>query len=139
MTAASQALIATSAAILFALGSLHLLFTFRGPKLLPRDRALPQQMQGSALVLTRETTVWQAWIGFNATHSLGLMGIGALFVYLALAQPVLLLHSPFLLALDAALLLAYAWLSRRYFFSVPLRCVLLALALYAAGVAMALA
>lgn len=125
--------VAASAAIIFALGLLHLVLTFRGPKLLPRDRELRAQMEHSTLVLTRETSVWKAWIGFNASHSLGAMLFGAVYGHLAMVQPGVLAHSPFLLATGGALLLSYAGLARRYWFSVPFRGIVLALALYAAG------
>jgi hypothetical protein len=129
----AQALIVASAAVVFVLGTLHLVYTFHGSKLLPRDRALRAQMEQSTLVLTRETSVWKAWIGFNASHSLGTMLFGAVYGNLALTQPAVLMHSPFLLAAGAALLLTYAWLGRRYWFSVPFRGLVLALVLYAAG------
>lgn len=131
-------LIIVSAAIVFVLGGLHLLYTFRGPKLLPRDRSVRAQMEGSALVITRETTMWKAWIGFNASHSLGAMLFGAVYADLAWAHADMLRASPFLLAVGAASLLAYAWLGRRYWFSVPFRGIVLALALYAIGTVTAL-
>jgi len=134
----ASALIVAGAAIVFALGALHLVFTFSGRKLLPRDPALPEQMARSALVLTRETTVWKAWIGFNASHSLGAMGFGAVYGHFALVQPAILLGSPFLIAVGGALLLTYGWLARRYWFSVPFRGIVLAAALYAAGIAASL-
>ena len=132
-------LIALAAAIVFTLGLLHIVYTFRGPKLLPRDRELRAQMENSPLVLTRETTVWKAWIGFNASHSLGAMLFGVVYGHLALVQPTVLASSPFLLALGALVLLAYGWLARRYWFSVPFRGVVLALLLYAGGVIATLA
>ena len=132
-------LIALAAAIVFTLGLLHIVYTFRGPKLLPRDRELRAQMEQSALVLTRETTVWKAWIGFNASHSLGAMLFGVVYGHLALVQPIALASSPFLLAVGAVVLLAYGWLARRYWFSVPFRGVVLALLLYAGGVVATLA
>jgi hypothetical protein len=134
----AQALIAASAAIVLTLGTLHLVYTFYGTKLLPRDRALRAQMEQSTLVLTRETSVWKAWIGFNASHGLGAMLFGAVYGHLALVQPAVLMHSPFLLATGAALLLSYAWLGRRYWFSVPFRGIVLALLLYVAGTALLL-
>ena len=131
----APALIAIAAAIVFTLGTLHLVFTFSGRKLLPRDANLPAQMAQSALVLTRETNVWKAWIGFNASHSLGAMLFGTVYGHLALAQPTVLLGSPFLLTIGGVVLLTYTWLARRYWFSVPFRGVALASALYAAGIA----
>jgi len=77
-------LVGASALIPLVLGSIHLLYTFWGPKLLPRDPGLVDAMKASTLVITRETTVWKAWIGFNATHSVSLMLFGLLYGYLAL-------------------------------------------------------
>jgi hypothetical protein len=135
----AQALIAASAAIVFGLGALHLLLTFRGPKLLPREPGLRAQMEQGTLVLTRQTSVWKAWIGFNASHSLGAMLFGVVYGHLALAHSAVLLHSPVLLGVGAAALLAYVWLARRYWFSVPLRGIVLSSLLYAAGVIATLA
>ena len=56
MSAASL-LVAASAGILLTLGSLHLLFTFHGPKLLPRDPELQTRMQAVSPVISRETRV----------------------------------------------------------------------------------
>jgi len=126
-------LITASAAIVFALGALHLLYTFRGNKLDPRDAGVREAMERSSLRITRETTVWRAWVGFNATHSLGVMLFALIYGYLALAAPDLLLGSLFLRALGLVLLASYIVLAYRYFFSVPLRGVALATALYVAG------
>ena len=63
-------LMLASAAIVFLLGVVHLVYTFHGPKLLPRDPALVASMKAVPLVLTAETTVWRAWIGFNTSHSM---------------------------------------------------------------------
>jgi hypothetical protein len=130
--------ITLSAAIIFALGLLHVVYTFHGPKLRPRDAALPTQMAQSTLVITRETTVWRAWIGFNASHGLGAMLFGAVYGHLSVVEPALLQRSWFLLSIGAVLLLAYTWLGRRYWFSVPFRGILTALLLYVFGAGTAL-
>lgn len=128
-------LIAASAAVIFALGLVHLLYTFRGTKLHPRDAALQAQMAAAHPVLTRQTTMWKAWIGFNASHSCGALLFGAVYGYLALAHGAFLFSSPFLLALGALLLAGYIALGKMYWFSVPYRGILLASILYAAGLA----
>lgn len=133
MPGIASLLITASAAIVFALGALHLLYTFRGNKLDPRDAGVREAMERSSLRITRETTVWRAWVGFNATHSLGVMLFALIYGYLALAAPDLLLGSLFLRALGLVLLASYIVLAYRYFFSVPLRGVALATALYVAG------
>ena len=53
-------LVAASAAIILLLGLIHLLYTFHGPKLLPRDRELHVRMQEVSPVITRQTTMWKA-------------------------------------------------------------------------------
>ncbi|MGE3348474.1 MAG: hypothetical protein AB7I35_13665 [Ramlibacter sp.] len=123
-------LLAASALIVLALGLVHLLYTFSGDKFEPRDAALKAGMQTGVLRLTRETTVWKAWIGFNASHSYGAILFGLVWGYLALAQPAFLLGSTFLLALGGVLLVGYAHLAWRYWFSIPFRGMVLASALY---------
>jgi hypothetical protein len=49
--------------------------------------------------------MWRCWVGFNASHSLGLILFGLVFGYLALAHGQLLFRSPFLLDVR----LANAW------------------------------
>jgi hypothetical protein len=126
-------LIMASAAIVFVLGALHLIYTFRGRKLHPRDAETLRTMQQSTLRITRQATVWQTWIGFNASHSLGLILFALIYGYLALAEPALLFGSLFLGGVGLALLLAYVVIARRYFFSIPFRGIVLATAFFIAG------
>jgi len=112
-------LIEFAAAILLLLGGVHLLYTFRGRKLHPRDPALIAQMQSVSLVLTRDTTVWRAWIGFNASHSLAAIMFGLVYGYLAWFEAPMLFGSRFLLALGAIFLASVVVLARRYWFNIP--------------------
>ena len=123
-------LIAGSAAIMLLLGLLHLLYTFYSPQLLPRDDALHTRMQEVSPVITRQTTMWKAWVGFNASHSYGLILFGTVYDYLALAHSDFLFQSVFLLSLGLLWLFGYVFLAKRYFFRMPLRGVLLATFLY---------
>ena len=66
MTALPAILIAASAAVILALGALHLWYTFRGNKLHPRDPALRARLEQAPLVLTRQTTMWKAWMVHGA-------------------------------------------------------------------------
>ena len=131
--------VVASAAIIFALGALHLLYTFRGTKLHPRDPELRLKLEQAPLVLTRQTTMWKAWIGFNASHSYGALLFGAIYGYLALVHGALLFQSPFLLALGLLILIGYAFLGKRYWFSVPYRGILLASASYVIALVIVLA
>ena len=129
-------LIAASALVVLLLASLHLLYTFRGTRLHPRDPAVRAAMESSHLRLTSRTTLWKAWIGFNASHSYGGMLFGILYAWLGLAQPALLLASPFLLALGAVVLAAYLHLGWRYWFRIPLGGLCVAATLYTTGLAL---
>lgn len=126
--------VAASAAVILLLGLTHLFYTFRGTNLHPRDPELAAKMMTVSPVISRETTMWRVWIGFNATHSFGLILFGALFGYLAMWHSAFLFRSWFLLALGFALLLSYAVVSKLYFFTAPFRGVVLATVLYLLGI-----
>lgn len=128
-------LVAASAATVLTLGLLHLVFTFHGRRFHPRDAAVLTAMQQTTPFITRGTTMWKAWIGFNASHSYGVMLFGLVWGYLALWQPGVLAQSLFLQLLGLALLAAYTHLGWRYWFSVPFRGIVLALLLYGAALA----
>ena len=131
LRALAPSLIAGSAAIFMVLGLVHPVYTFYGPKLLPRDRDLRARMQEVSPVITGEITMWKAWVGFNASHGYSLNLFGAVYGYLAVAHSDFLFQSVFLLSLGLILLLGYVFLAQRYFFRIPLRVVLLATGLYA--------
>lgn len=126
-------LIAVSALIALALGFAHLVFTFFGSKLRPRDPALEARMKEVSPGITSQTTMWKVWIGFNASHSFSAILFGSVYGYLALVQPAVLFHSGFLSTLGGLFLLVYLVLARKYWFSAPFRYLLVAAILYAAG------
>jgi hypothetical protein len=129
-----SAFIAASAAIILLIGLAHLLYTFRGPKLHPRDPDLTSRMMAVSPVISSETTMWRCWVGFNASHSFCLIFFGALYGYLAMRHSAFLFHSWFLLALGLMLLLGYAALAKLYWFTTPFRAVVVATVLYFVGI-----
>ncbi len=138
MPIAASLLVTASAAIVLVFGLLHLFHTYRGTMLHPRENGVRDAMEQSGLQLTRQTTVWRAWIGFNASHGIGLILFGLLYGYLALAAPSVLFGSWFLRLLGLALLAAYIALAKLYFFRVPYRGVVTATSLYVLGLLAAL-
>jgi hypothetical protein len=76
----------------------------------------------------------RCWLGFNASHSMGLILFGLVFGFLALAHSQLLFQSPFLLVLGLATLGGFVVLSKLYFFSAPLTGVSISLACYIASI-----
>jgi hypothetical protein len=123
-------LIIISAAVILLLGLVHLLYTFRGNKLHPCDAELKSRMQAVSPVLTRQTTMWKAWVGFNASHSYGAILFGMVYGYLALLHSAFLFQSTYLLLLGLVLLGGYVFLGKRYWFSVPFRSIVVATVCY---------
>jgi hypothetical protein len=130
MTALAPWLVAASAAIILLLGLIHLLYTFRGSKLRPRDASFEARMNEVSPNITRETTMWKCWIGFNASHGFGAILFGLVYGYLALLYSPFLFQSTFLLLVGMFLLAGYLILGRLYWFSVPFRGIVLSTALY---------
>ena len=133
---AARILMALSASILFTLGVVHLVYTYWGPKLTPRDPTLEISMSQTSPVITKETTMWRAWVGFNVSHSMALILFGLVFGFLALAHGQLLFRSPFLLVVGLAFLVGFVVLCKVYFFRVPLMGISISLACYVASIAL---
>ncbi|HRQ42443.1 MAG TPA: hypothetical protein PLD25_31390 [Chloroflexota bacterium] len=112
-------LMTTSAGIILLLGIVHLIYTFRGPKLTPRDAHLKTTMMQVSPVISRDTTMWRAWLGFNASHSFGAILFGLVYGYLALSRGAPLFASPFLLSVGFIFLSGYALIGRLYWFRIP--------------------
>ncbi len=130
-------LITLSALVVLALGMLHLVYTFSGPLLTPRDPALRARMEEVHPVITRQTTMWRAWVGFNASHSMGAILFGLVYGYLANVRIEVLINSPFLLGVGLAMLVGFVILAKLYWFKIPFIGVVVSLALYVAGIASA--
>jgi len=137
MNPLAPALLAASAAIVLLLGLVHLLYTFRGPELRPRDADLQARMEETSPVLTRETTMWKCWVGFNASHSMGAILFGVIYGWLALVQGPFLFQSWFLLGVGLAFLGGYVVLGRLYWFSIPFRGIVASTVLYVSALVIA--
>ena len=134
-----QILISASAAIGLFAGTLHLHGTFFGPDLRPQDPELEARMKEVSPHVTSQTTMWKAWIGFNAIMSLGLMLFGLLYGYLAIFQFAVLQQSPFLLLVGFIFLAGLVVLWKRYTFYLPVVVFAISLVLYVVGAATAVA
>ncbi len=131
---AAQMLVVASAAIISILGSAHLLYTYVGNKLRPRSPQLLEAMRVEHPGISRQTTMWRAWVGFNASHSLGALLFGAVYGYLAVAQPNLLFGSWVLAGIGLVMLGALLALAVAYWFHIPRNGIALALICYLAGI-----
>jgi hypothetical protein len=82
----SAILLILGGAVFGVLGVLHTIYTLldlRNPRrLVPADPSVAHAMAHSALRLSGgRTDMWRAWIGFNFSHSLGLLIVAALAVW----------------------------------------------------------
>jgi hypothetical protein len=118
-----QALVIAGAGIFLLLGSLHGLLTLRDlghPRAFtPIDPGLRAAMQKSTIALNPEINLWRAWIGFNLTHSLGLVMFGGAFLCLGVFHLPWFSQSWRLQACAIVISAAYLTTSLKYFFSTP--------------------
>ena len=132
-----QGLIGASAGICLLAGILHLYSSFFGPDLRPADAGLEARMREVPMNVSSRTTMWGAWVAFNAILGLGLMLFGMLYGYLALLRFPLLQQAPFLLLLGSGFLATLVEVWRRYTYHVPTLVFAIAFALFTTGAAMA--
>ena len=118
------ALLGIAGVIYGLLGALHALYTFldiRNPRrIVPDDPAVMVAMQNSKIRLTRgEATMWQGWVGFNLSHSLGaLMFASACFIVAACFR--IFAFSPLALFALAAVSALYLLMASQYWFRIPI-------------------
>jgi hypothetical protein len=129
----SRILIGACAAIILFFGSAHMVYTFVTDELTPIDGQLEMAMKHAAPRISSETTMWKAWVGFNVSHSMGLMLFGMIYGYLAVCRWDVLQRSYFLAAVGLLVLVSYVVLARVFWFSDPLIGVSAATLLYVAG------
>ncbi|MEM6302574.1 MAG: hypothetical protein AAF991_02910 [Pseudomonadota bacterium] len=115
----AQALYIAAASIFGLLGFLHLVYTLFSDKFHAYDPAVNEAMESSSLILSRDINMWRAWIGFNASHSVGAIMIAAIYVPLALNHLDLLKTSVWFSVFPAVLGVCYVVLARLYWFRFP--------------------
>jgi hypothetical protein len=136
----AQILLAIGGTIVLMLGTLHGVLTLRDvtkPRAFtPTDDAVRIAMQGTRVAFNPRLNLWQAWLGFNLSHSLGAVLFGGGLLVLALFHFPVFAASPLLQGAAVAVAAAYLVLSLRFWFWGPalgsgltLLCVLAAAAL----------
>jgi hypothetical protein len=78
-----QNLFVVGAALFGLLGVAHGVLTLRdlqnARSFTPTDENLRRAMAAAPLRFAPQTTIWKAWLGFNLSHSLGLLVFGTVF------------------------------------------------------------
>jgi len=119
--------------IIFILGSIHLFYTFFTNKFKSKNDVVIFEMKKSNPILTKETTMWKAWTGFNASHASGALFIGIINFYLAFRHFQLLITDSFLMLFSIATIVFYAWLAKTFWFRIPFLGISIALICYVAS------
>ena len=105
-------------------GFLHAAATPQTPAhakgLSPRDPTVRDAMAHDTILLTRRTTVWLAWVGFNLSHSLGLLLIGVVVVLIGRTSASFQAQAAVFLPLAVLVSATYLVLGVRYWFRTPI-------------------
>jgi hypothetical protein len=114
-----QVLIIIGATIFGTLGCIHLLYTLFSNKFDPYKQAATEAMKSTHPKLTKQTSVYRAWIGFNASHSLGMIVVAAFYIPLALVAMPLIVSLTWFSLLPVVTGLSYLLLAKKYWFNIP--------------------
>ena len=106
------------------LGAYHVFATPQQPAqrrgLSPRDPQVGQSMTRTAVLLTRRTDMWRAWVGFNLSHSLGVILLGAVVLAVGRSEPSFAREAAVFVPLAASAAAAYLLLALKYWFRTPI-------------------
>jgi len=106
------------------LGLAHAVATPQTPAdakgLSPRDPAVRDAMAHDSVLLTRRTTLWLAWVGFNLSHSLGAILFGAVVVLIGRSSASFEAQATVFLPLAVLVSATYLALGVRYWFRTPI-------------------
>ena len=80
----AQSLIIAGSTILGILGFAHFIYVLLTKKFNAYNDAVTLSMHQTSPVITKKTTMWQAWIGFNYSHSFGVMWVPLIYIPLSI-------------------------------------------------------
>jgi hypothetical protein len=112
------------------LGLLHALYTYldidRPRRLVPQDPAVMQAMAKSNLRLSGTgTTMWRAWVGFNFSHSIGVILFGTICIGAGSVLGTIVLPA-WILFLFVVIASIYLAVGQLYWFRIPVAGIVLA-------------
>lgn len=115
----SQALFIIGTSIFGILGFAHLIYTFFTDKFNAHNPDVTEAMKNTSPNITKETTVWRAWIGFNASHSLGAILFAAIYIPLAFSHIEFIISNSWFAVLPTLVGFSYLLLAKTYWFNIP--------------------
>ena len=114
-----QILLIAGAFVLGVLGVVHIVYTFFTDKFTVYDLSVLNGMKSTSPKITKETTVWDAWVGFNVSHSLGLILFAFMYIPLALNHVDFIKASVWFSSIPVVYSVVYLFLAYRYWFRIP--------------------
>lgn len=133
-------LVILGAAIILLLGVAHAVFTLQstptGGPMMPTDVGVREAMStvgGLGIAPELQTTLYKAWVGFNLSHSLGMVVVGVLIGLPVVMQMSIPTQSTAWLLAALILPWVYLWLSIRYWFAKPTQGIAMASTLISIG------
>jgi hypothetical protein len=123
----------TGSVVITILATVHLYYTFFTNKFSSRNEKMVEEMKTSFPILTKKTTMWKAWIGFNGSHSSGAMFIGIINFYLAVYYFPFLQSDHFFFVFTIITMCFYGWLVKKYWFNIPFTGIIISLTCFIAS------
>jgi hypothetical protein len=115
----SQVLFLIGASIFGLLGFVHLIYTFFTDKFNPHNSDAIQAMRNTSPNITKGTTIWRAWVGFNDSHSLGAIIFADIYFPLAFSHIQFLNNNSWFSVLPSIIGFSYLLLAKIYWFKIP--------------------
>lgn len=100
-------------------GAAHLYLTFFSDKFLSRNSEVEDAMKITSPIITSQTTMWKAWVGFNASHSLGAMFFGLINIILILKFKNEISDSYLIQIVNLLFCFSFVLLGYKYWFKTP--------------------
>ena len=119
----SEFFLAVGGGVLLLLGTGHGLLMLRDLSVprafVPAVDSVRHQMEVTAIGLNPSANLWRAWVGFNLSHSLGLVLAGAAAILFAVDYHSIYADSPVLLISPIVVSVGYLVLARLFWFWGP--------------------
>jgi hypothetical protein len=119
----SQLLVILGASIFAALGIAHGWLTLRDLKhpraFTPTDKTVRVAMENSRLALNPGANLWKAWMGFNLSHSLGVVVFGAGLLAISIWHYDAFAHSRILQSATVLIAASYFLMAINFWFWAP--------------------
>lgn len=86
----------------------------------PSDAELPSAMARSRLRITKRTDMWLSWVGFNLSHSVGILAFGAFVLVIGASSVGFAQRAAVCVPLSVLVSVSYLCLAVKFWFRTPI-------------------